>query len=1222
MIVDEASVKITPDTSSFAEELRAELESEIEAATAGLDNTIHIRVDVDSDAARAKLRQAMDDFGNDGSRAFNKLKDDEQTLFDDIAANAEKSRIKQTNEQTKLRDKLKALWQPSIDKLKKEQIDEKVRLDQIAASATKAAKAVADGGGAKAEEALAKARQGAEQATARLAAAEERLAAAREKQRQANATVQKAEEALARSRELDGIQAERVAAAEQRLEQVRNKEGATAKEIRQAEDELVRARADAERGAQTTSAAEDRLSAARGRASTANATLIDAENRVSQARNKVVESSNKVEESERRVAKAHEDSARSADRSAESHRRLGDRLKDAGDRGGILGGIFTGLGAVMNGFSAVTSLASGAADTLEGSLGDVTGAAKGFITSVIQMGGQMTLWLTIAEAVTFAIGAIGAAILGLPALIGAAAASFVVFKLGMQGIKNAYNAELKPALDQLKQQISTVFENGLKPQFRDLAQILIPAVTGGLKQLAGAFVEVSGRIVTVVTQSEGLNNIKGIIDKTTTAVRNLGPPLADLTAAFLRLANTGTILQNMVGIIQDLVTNVTNWLNVMQQTGAAEAAVQALRGALDATEKALLNVLTAAVNFFTQAAPGFDHLVTSVGNVVSSLVGDLGPAFGQVMDAAGRMLDRVPPAVWDGLKQSIRGVSQALSNFANSGAFSQIVQGVSDCINAFAGFVNVVSGIAAVTGAISDLRNGIGETNPIVRSLADRINDVIPGSAALDRAMGQNVDSLGHIIPPAQQAAGAFQGVGTAAQAVPGQVQPPMDQTANAVEQSMQRAQAAAQAGGQGVHDGVTTPLPPMVQTAQVSFDTLPPVVRDAMVGAAAAAQTGSDLVRTAVEQGFNAAAQAATTSMNGIQTAVVGAMQNVSSVVQTNMTIVQNAVQRAAQAIQTSFQQMAQAAQQGSQQVQQACQQAAQAAQQMQQQVQTAMTGMQTAVTQAFQKIQQVVTQTMTQVKTTIQQDLQQIVQNFQQAGQQLTQITQQTWDQINQIIQAGGQKAVAQCKQIAQQILQVFKDLAPQLEAAGRTMMERLAAGITAGGASAVAAARNVAAQIKAQFPASPAKEGPLSGRGDPLRAGGVIMQRLAQGIFSNGHVVRSALRPILIDFASVLAQLGGGVAAAAPTTGWTITHTDSSVKAPTSTRVADVGLADMAFSGELIRRLAGDRGQPSEPVPSMNPSDIRAALEGMAFRIEDDGRNGLVKIVRRQSRALDRR
>jgi ElaB/YqjD/DUF883 family membrane-anchored ribosome-binding protein len=134
-----------------------------------------------------------------------------------------------------------------------------------------------------------------------------------------------------------------------------------------------------------------------------------------------------------------------------------------------------------------------------------------------------------------------------------------------------------------------------------------------------------------------------------------------------------------------------------------------------------------------------------------------------------------------------------------------------------------------------------------------------------------------------------------------------------------------------------------------------------------------------------------------------------------------------------------------------------------------------------------------------------------------------------IASTIQSEGQTAVQNAQKVGQDILKVFTDLAEQMEAAGRTMMERLAAGITAGGASAVAAAKGVAAQIKAQFPSSPAKEGPLSGQGDTLISGGKIMERLGQGIDAKAEQVIQKLQKVVDKANQMIGSMGGGVTTA---------------------------------------------------------------------------------------------
>jgi phage-related protein len=1270
-VVDEASIKITPDTSGFAAELRRELEAEIAAATAGLDDVIHIRVDVDGEAARDKLANVLDSFQDDGTRAFRGLRDEERDLFNDIEQNAEKARIKQTLEQTKLRDKLRALWAPALQKLKREQIEEKVRLDKITAAALKAAKAVGQVGersteaSARAEAALTKARVDAEKAAAALAKAESDLERARAAVEVATTRQQAAEDRhtaamSAGQRAVDALQK-----AERELTEARLS-GDTDRIVK-AEENLDKARERVATRSAAAANAEAAVVAARSATATASERVVASEEKLSTSRDKVIASTDRVVESERRIVQAHNDASQAGERHGNVMTRLG-------QRGGILGGIMRGLGGA---FSAAGSFASSLGSTLSGALSSAvegaSGGAQNAAQSFLKLGGMFTVVLGVAGLVSYAVGAVGAALAGIPALAMAGAASFAVFALGMDGIKKAYEVGLKPALDKLKVQVSDVFEKTLTPIMQRLGNELIPRITDEMTGLAQAFADGGVKLGELVLQEPNLQKIEQIINNTASAVREqLTPALTNVVQEFINIGAQKPVMDAMVGVIADLVNNTANWLAEMQRIGLLTPAVQALRSALDTVEKAFFQILTAAINFFTQSTPGFNNLMTAVADLASSLLNDLGGAFNTALQAASNFINNIPPSALDGFKQAVRDLSQAMLDFANSGAPELIVQGITAVITGFREFMNMVSGIVGayteVKLAIAELDNalGIATTSEIemlrahgraageANGLADSLAGVEPPARAAGDAMGAAAPqtdaaaaamngvapptdaaraALDAMRPPAERAAGALDGVGTAAGALPPAVQPPMDETQRAVT---------------------------------VTFDSLPPAIQAAMTNSEAAARTGADLIKTAVTDGFNGAAQAAQTAITNIQnavqtgfttvtttaqtamttltttitsgftavqTAVVNAMTQIETAVTTSMTNVQTTVTTATTAMQTAVETATTAMATAFESSFTAMQTSAtNAMTQIETAVTTSMTNIQTTIQTTFTTVVTTVTTSMQQVVQTIATSLQQIQQNWQQTWQQIVQITQQSWQQINAAIAAGGQQAVAKCREIAQQILQVFQELAPQLEAAGRTMMERLAAGITAGGAAAVAAARNVAAQIKAQFPASPAKEGPLSGRGDPLRTGGVIIQRLADGMRNAQSYLMRQLIPIMNATAKLIARPG----AARPANGWTVSTSTAGVE-PSAVRLLDTpSSAPDIFRGNwqaATKWNASNGGILAEDGSYVNPGfydkkpsgpsaqDIRAALEGMSIRFDDSG-SGLAKLVNRQQRSLARR
>jgi hypothetical protein len=235
------------------------------------------------------------------------------------------------------------------------------------------------------------------------------------------------------------------------------------------------------------------------------------------------------------------------------------------------------------------------------------------------------------------------------------------------------------------------------------------------------------------------------------------------------------------------------------------------------------------------------------------------------------------------------------------------------------------------------------------------------------------------------------------------------------------------------------------------------------------------------------------------------------------------------------------------------------------------------------------------------------QMLTSWQDTNAQLVSITQDTWQAIVDTITQQGAQAVDQCGQISLQILDIFNQLATALYQAGVTMMQQLAAGITAGGQQAVAAARNVAQQIQGLFPQSPAKWGPLSGEGDPQKAGGRIMKRTAAGIDAEADKLlsslSSALAPVTgLGDVQVGASSAGGRSLASATAGSTSGSSGSSV--PTA-----------STGGQSIGDLT-----PAD-VYGLLIGVIREGMSGVEMGIRDDARGGLATLATRQQRQTDR-
>lgn len=91
---------------------------------------------------------------------------------------------------------------------------------------------------------------------------------------------------------------------------------------------------------------------------------------------------------------------------------------------------------------------------------------------------------------------------------------------------------------------------------------------------------------------------------------------------------------------------------------------------------------------------------------------------------------------------------------------------------------------------------------------------------------------------------------------------------------------------------------------------------------------------------------------------------------------------------------------------------------------------------------------------------------------------------------------------------VVDFFKSLPGLLWEAGKNMIQSLIDGMRSQFGRLSGAAHDVAQTVRNFFPFSPAKEGPLSGKGDPLLAGQKIVERLATGIDMEAPVLTGAV------------------------------------------------------------------------------------------------------------------
>lgn len=172
-----------------------------------------------------------------------------------------------------------------------------------------------------------------------------------------------------------------------------------------------------------------------------------------------------------------------------------------------------------------------------------------------------------------AVGLAAAAIMALPALIGAVAVPIAAIVLGMEGIKAAA-ATVAPAFAPIKQAVSDTFKAVLIPVFQQLTA-LVPILQAGLVGTAQALGVMASAITGVLTSSAGMAWLSQIFAGVNAMISGMAPAMATLTAAFMQLAAVG------IGpLASGLIAAVGNFAMLFQQMIQQTAATGLLQGSI------------------------------------------------------------------------------------------------------------------------------------------------------------------------------------------------------------------------------------------------------------------------------------------------------------------------------------------------------------------------------------------------------------------------------------------------------------------------------------------------------------------------------------------------------------------------------------------------------------------------------------------------------------------
>lgn len=230
--------------------------------------------------------------------------------------------------------------------------------------------------------------------------------------------------------------------------------------------------------------------------------------------------------------------------------------------------------------------------------------------------------------------------------------------------------------------------------------------------------------------------------------------------------------------------------------------------------------------------------------------------------------------------------------------------------------------------------------------------------------------------------------------------------------------------------------------------------------------------------------------------------------------------------------------------------------------------------------------------------------------------------WQAIVDAVRSGADRLMDLVGSIPGRILSALSGLASSLWQAGKNAIQSLIDGIMSMVGAVGRAIGNVASKIRNALPFSPAKEGPLSGRGSPDLAGQKIAQMLAEGMLAKLGAVASAAHQLagMASVASAVGTLSDRGRAAQElldhiTRGGGVFE-DMSFKGMSSLMgVHNDALAD-AFQGRTVEELRAwlpgyIESQRSAPVVNLRADDalIAALLAQLRNALRDRGLGGVL-------------
>lgn len=313
-------------------------------------------------------------------------------------------------------------------------------------------------------------------------------------------------------------------------------------------------------------------------------------------------------------------------------------------------------GALLGGVAGITALKAGLELTkgigksiskLPGMFGDAGSAAGGFFGKMKDGVGKLSgLVPSFGTGMNFAaygviiagitllaaplIGLISSALLTLPGLLALVLTPIAAITLGLDGLKEAAKV-LEEPFNQLKATMSAKVKDQFAPVFEQLKKIF-PSLEATLPSVSKGMADIAQSVVDFATEGVGKTQIEETITGLGARLTEMAPGVRDFTAAMVGLAHefvTGGALEGVGEWFTDTMADFREWVNTEDLTGMFEGLGASLKIVMDT----LGEMAQSGLDFISnpESMDGFLDTLDSVGDLLEGIL-NVSEALGDVWD--------------------------------------------------------------------------------------------------------------------------------------------------------------------------------------------------------------------------------------------------------------------------------------------------------------------------------------------------------------------------------------------------------------------------------------------------------------------------------------------------------------------------------------------------------------------------------------------------------------